>query len=317
MPADLSHTLKIAVSSRALFDLEESNKVFQKHGREAYLKHHRKHEHEPLGPGVAFPLIKAILSLNALARNKERIVEVIIMSSAHPDAGVRIVNSIAYHGLDIGRSIFTGGAELQPYLLAFEVDLLLSRNHQDVQKAIDAGVAAAIMYDAPKGQELDFTGGQIRIAFDGDAVIFSDESERIYKEQGIEAFQENEKRRAREPMADGPFARFLRTINLLQGRGPDGGNPFRIALVTARGGPARERAIRTLRTWDIQIDEAFFLQGLAKDGVLAAFKPHIFFDDQDVHVGPASKVVPAGRVPYRNPNPPEGEGSEQPQLSVA
>lgn len=294
------HTpLTVAVSARSLFDLERSHRVFKRKGLDAYLDHVRRHEDTPLDPGAAFPLVRGLLRLNELSQDGP-VVEVMAVSSIHPEAGLHIVNSLAAHGLAVRRASFTGGAPIVPYLKGFEVDLLLTKSKDDAQQAVDAGMAAALMYDRP-GAEAQGDDGQIRIAFDGDAVIFTDESERIYKSQGIEAFLAHETAKAQEPLADGPFAKLLRTIQRMQRQAPEGRKPFRIALVTARGGNARERVLRTLRAWDIDIDEAHFLSGHRKAGILEAFHPHIFFDDQDVHVKPASKLVPSALVPWRNP----------------
>lgn len=290
--------LTVAVSARSLFDLEKSHRVFRRKGLEAYLDHVRKHEEDVLEPGVAFPLVKALLRLNELSADGSPAVEIMAVSSVHPEAGLRIVNSMAHHGLAVKRASFTGGAPIVPYLKGFEVDLLLTRSKEDAQQAVDAGMAAAMMYEGPVVSPHEDTE-QIRIAFDGDAVIFTDESERIYKSQGIDAFLAHEAAKAQEPLADGPFAKLLRTIQRLQRAAGEGPKPFRIALVTARGGNARERVLRTLRAWDIEIDEAHFLSGHRKDRILEAFRPHIFFDDQDVHVKPASRVVPSALVPLR------------------
>lgn len=287
-------SLTVAVSARALFDLEKSHRVFQTKGLDAYLEHVRKNEEVPLERGPAFPIAKALLGLNDLAGDGP-VVEVMAVSSIHPEAGLRIVNAIAAHGLQIKRASFTGGQPISPYLKAFDVDMLLTRSRDDAQEAVDAGMAAAMMYHSKPSPEDD--EGPIKIAFDGDAVLFSDESERIYKSQGIGAFLDHEAAKAHEPMAEGPFARILRAIHRIQKMAVGGRKPFRIALITARGGNARERVLRTLKAWDIELDEAHFLSGYRKDRILEAFRPHIFFDDQDVHVRPASKVVPSGLVP--------------------
>jgi len=289
--------LTVAVSARSLFDLEKSHRLFRRKGLEAYIEHARKHETEILQPGPAFPIVKALLGLNKLV-GKGAVVDVMAVSSIHPEAGLWIVNSLEHHGLEIKRASFTGGAPIVPYLKGFEVDLLLTRSKEDAQEAVNAGMAAAIMYSIPE-TDLVSQDEQIRIAFDGDAVIFTDESERIYKNQGLEAFLAHEKAKANEPLADGPFARVLRMIQRIQTIDSGGTKPFRIALVTARGGNARERVLRTFRAWNINIDEVHFLSGYRKDRILEAFKPHIFFDDQDVHVKPASKVVPSALVPWK------------------
>lgn len=300
MPKDISDKLVIGISSRALFDLEEENRVFETEGAEAYNEYQRKHEDDVLRQGSAFHIVKALLGLNSAAG---RFVEVIVMSRNSPDMGIRIFRSIEHYGLDIERAAFTSGQPMEPYLHAFGVDLFLSRSEVDVQRATDSGIAAAVLYDPPA--IFSSVENQVRIAFDGDAVLFSDESERVFKEHGLQAFLEHEKVRAGDPLPAGPLAAFLKAVSEIQSKAKLAGRSdlFRIALVTARGCPAHERVIRTLRAWGIELDEAFFLGGISKDKVLKAFAPHIFFDDQEVHLDSASKLVPSGRVPYPSDSP--------------
>jgi 5'-nucleotidase len=298
MPVSLDKLLVIGISSRALFDLEAEEELFRTQGLEAYRKHQIEHENEILPMGGGFPLVKALLKLNELTHN-QRLAEVVIMSRNSSETSLRIFNSIRHYGLDITRAALSGGASIAPYLRAFNVSLFLSMHEEDVQAAVDSGTAAALLYQKPESAlaELD----QIRIAFDGDAVIFSDESERIYQSQGIEAFERHERENAEKPLPEGPFARLLKALSYIQknARTESGGAPIRTALVTARSSPAHERVIRTLRAWDVAIDETFFMGGVAKSQVLAAFKPHIFFDDQPGHCEPASPLVQTGRVPIR------------------
>ncbi|MBF0281061.1 MAG: 5'-nucleotidase [Zetaproteobacteria bacterium] len=296
---NLSECLVIGISSRALFDLEDENNVFTTQGVDAYRQYQRKHEQEVLKPGSAFYMIQGLLKVNALVKEQHhRAVEVVIMSKNTPDTGLRIFNSIEHYGLDITRAAFGGGNSLQEYLEAFSVDLFLSKSEEDVQGAIDHGVASALLYDAPQGYEP--VEGQVRIAFDGDAVLFSEESEKIFKEQGLEAFIKHEKENQDTPLLEGPFAKLLKTLAFLQKEFPPEDNPFRLALVTARSSPAHTRVVNTLRAWNVFLDEAYFLGGVPKDQVLKAFRPHIFFDDQDLHVQPANKHVPSAKVPYRS-----------------
>ncbi len=296
MAYDLTDKLVIGISSRALFDLEQANAIYQSEGVAAYAEFQRRHEDEALSPGTAFPLVRALLQLNALIPGR-RLVEVVVISRNSPDTGLRAFNAIAAHKLDITRAAFTGGAPIAPYLQAFKVDLFLSRDAEDVQAAIDGGVAAAQLYAAPDGFRA--RDEQIRIAFDGDAVLFSPESERIYKEKGLDAFVRHEQRHRHKAMAEGPFAKLLLRLAEIQQQFPPGHGPVRIAIVTARNSPAHTRVVHTLRAWNVSIDEAYFLGGLPKDRVLAAFGAHMFFDDQDGHVSAAAAVVPAGRVPYK------------------
>ncbi len=299
MPYSLDGLLVIGISSRALFDLSREDGIFQTEGLAAYSSYQREHEEEILPPGTAFPLVQALLKLNEL--NDKRLVEVIIMSRNSPDTGLRIFHTIQHYGLDITRAALTGGESIVPYFQAFNLDLLLSREESEVQAAIDAGIAAALLYHPPPG--LAPQDQRVRIAFDGDAVLFADEAELVYKQQGLAAFCTHEQERADQPLPAGPFAKFLHTLSTIQQQVPPEQAPVRIALVTARSSPAHERVIKTLRSWGVRVDAAFFLGGLPKQAVLQAFGAQIFFDDQEVHLEPASQVVPSGRVPYRSDSP--------------
>lgn len=297
MPLKLEDKLVIGVSSRALFDLEKENQIFDNQGLEAYAQFQIEHENDILQPGTAFPLVKALQKLNA---DEKYLTEIIVMSKNSADTSLRIFNSLEHYGLNISRAALVGGASISPYLGAFKTDLFLSANEEDVQEAINANIASGIICDHSQlpinpNEDID----QIRIAFDGDAVIFSDESERIYQEHGLKAFAEHEHKNAQNPLPEGPFAKLLKTISILQQKFTDRETPIRTALVTARNAPAHERVIRTLRAWNVRIDEAFFLGGIEKSEVLKAFGANIFFDDQAVHTDPASKMVPSARVPYK------------------
>jgi 5'-nucleotidase len=299
MPYDLTKKLVIGISSRALFDLEEGNRIFEEEGLEAYIEYQLEHEDEVLSEGTGFPMVRAMLEANAAQDDAN--IEVILMSKNSPDTGLRIFNSIEQYDLDITRAALTGGERLATYLDAFGVDLFLSRSEPDVQEAIDSGFAAAYIYDPPEKYEPDTE--RVRIAFDADAVLFSEESEQIYQEEGLEAFHQHEKEKADEALAEGPFAKFLKTLGTLQEGVPQSEAPVRIGIVTARNSPAHERVIKTLREWGVRVDAAFFLGGVKKDEVLKAFRTHIFFDDQDTHVSSAAPVVPSGKVPYRTSSP--------------
>ena len=289
MPYDLTTPLVIGISSRALFDLEEENRIFEEQGLTAYEEYQVCHEKDVLRKGAAFALAEAFLGLNKL--QSERLVEVIVMSRNSPNTSLRIFNSIAHYGLDITR------AAIAPYLHAFQTDLFLSAHQPDVQQAINSGIAAGTILTGTVPELAD--RGQIRIAFDGDAVLFSAASERIYQHKGLAAFERYERRKADIPMEEGPFAKFLQTIAHIQSKFSDrDASPIRTALVTSRSAPAHERAIKTLRQWGVRVDEAFFLGGVSKQEVLSAFGAHIFFDDQAAHAEPASQFVPSAVVPY-------------------
>lgn len=298
MSYKLDGKLVVGVSSRALFDLETENKIFEHDGLEAYSQYQIEHESDILKPGTAFPLVKALHKLNL---NGESLTEIIVMSKNSADTSLRIFNSINHYGLNISRAALVGGASISPYLGAFKTDLFLSANESDVQEAINANIAAGIICSHSEINPEDEIK-QIRIAFDGDAVIFSDESERIFQKDGLEAFAEHEHKNASNPLPEGPFAKLLKTISSIQQKdfSPQSA-PIRTALVTARNAPSHERVVRTLRAWGVRIDEAFFLGGVEKGEVLKAFKANIFFDDQTVHTESAAKYdVPSARVPYTN-----------------
>ncbi len=294
MPYQLDNKMVIGVSSRALFDLSVENEIFESQGVEAYCNYQIEHEKDVLKPGPGFALIKSLLELNHYCEDRE-LVEVIIMSRNSADTSLRVFNSIKHYGLNIARAVLVSGASLAPYLTAFHTDLFLSAYGDDVQCAIDNGIASGIIC-TENIQQVDV--GQIRIAFDGDAVLFTDESERIFKERGLKAFEENEAANAENPLEEGPFAKFLRKLSDLQKLLGMEDCPIRTALVTSRGAPTHERVLRTLRAWKVRVDEIFFLGGVEKKDVLKAFGAQIFFDDQAVHTISASEAVPAALVPY-------------------
>lgn len=306
MPVTFDGRLVVAISSRALFDLEASNRVFEEQGVEAYWKYQLAHEEEILAPGIAFPLVRKLLRLNRLPPERPR-VEVILLSRNTADTGLRIMNSIRHYELEITRAAFTGGESTFPYVPAFDAHLFLSANGDDVRRALEAGHAAAQILPANVGQNLA-QSEELRIAFDGDAVLFSDEAERVFKREGLHAFSAAEASAARDPLSGGPFKSFLAALHRIQSEYPPERAPIRTALVTARGAPAHERVVRTLRAWDIRIDEALFLGGLEKGRFLKAFGADIFFDDQRGHVDSAQRHdVAAGHVPFGVANEPAGE----------
>lgn len=294
----LAEKLVVAVSSRALFDLDESHAIFENDGVDAYCNHQIKHEDVPLNPGVAFGLVKKLLALNERDLANPR-VEVILLSRNSADTGLRVFNSIQHHQLEIGRAAFTRGASTHPYISAFGTHLFLSADPDDVRRALEAGFAAATILSSASIQSTDATDPtQLRIAFDGDAVLFSDESERIYKQDGLDAFNGNEVLAAKQPMLGGPFKNFLAMLHQIQLEYPADKSPIRTALITARAAPAHERVIRTLRAWNIRIDEALFLGGKDKGVFLKAFGADIFFDDQQKHCESARQHVATGHVPH-------------------
>ncbi|HET7371388.1 MAG TPA: 5'-nucleotidase [Gammaproteobacteria bacterium] len=289
----IENSLVVAISSRALFDLEESHRVFVDQGLEAYSQYQIDHEDDLLQPGIAFPLVNKLLKLNQDARAPR--VEIILLSHNSADTGLRIFNSIEHFKLDITRAAFTNGLSPYRYVEPFGADLFLSAEPEDVRRALEQGHAAATIVPSRGGAG---DSEQLRIAFDGDAVLFSDEAERIYKEQGLEAFAASERASARLPLSGGPFKNFLSGVSRIQAEYPIEASPIRTALVTARSAPAHERVIRTLRGWGVRIDEALFLGGRPKSAFLKAFGADIFFDDQRVHCDSAAGIVATGHVPH-------------------
>ena len=285
--------LVVAISSRALFDLDESHQVFVAKGEEEYSLYQISQESVPLLPGVAFSMVRKLLALNTDPSRPR--VEVVLVSRNSADTGLRVFNSIRHHGLDISRAAFTRGEPPYRYIASFGSHLFLSANPEDVRGALDAGIAAATIL--PSGSE-EFRSGQLRIAFDGDAVIFSDEAERIYVEGGLDAFNQNETESSEKPLPGGPFKPFLAALHDIQSDFPVKSSPIRTALITARGAPAHERVIKTLRSWGIRIDEALFLGGKEKGAFLKSFGADIFFDDQIRHCDSAAEYVATGHVPY-------------------
>ena len=285
--------LVVAISSRALFDLDESHQVFVAKGEEEYSLYQISQESVPLVPGVAFSMVRKLLALNTDPSRPR--VEVVLVSRNSADTGLRVFNSIRHHGLDISRAAFTRGEPPYRYIASFGAHLFLSANPEDVRGALDAGLAAATIL--PSGSE-EFRSGQLRIAFDGDAVIFSDEAERIYVEGGLDAFNQNETESSEKPLPGGPFKPFLAALHDIQSDFPVKSSPIRTALITARGAPAHERVIKTLRSWGIRIDEALFLGGKEKGAFLKSFGADIFFDDQIRHCDSAAEYVATGHVPY-------------------
>ncbi|MDH5426128.1 MAG: 5'-nucleotidase [Gammaproteobacteria bacterium] len=292
--------LVIAISSRALFDLEAAHEVFERDGVDAYCQYQIKHESEVLGKGVAFALVQKLLKLNNPADENIQ-VEVILLSRNSADTGLRVFNSIQHYGLDIVRAAFAGGEMPYRYVRPFGAHLFLSADPEDVSAALDCGLAAATILPS-KAKDSDES--IVRIAFDGDAVLFSDEAEQIYQSGGLAEFEASEKAAAEKPLPGGPFKEFLAALHHIQSNYPARSSPIRTALVTARCAPTHERVIKTLRAWDIRIDEALFLGGRPKGEFLAAYGADLFVDDQKGHCEVASEFVLTGHVPNGISNKP-------------
>jgi len=292
-----SAPLRIGMSTRALFNLEEEHKVFKTEGVRAYAALQLKREEELLKAGAGFPVVHRLLSLNEA--NCAPYVEVILLSQNSPDLSLRAFNSVKHYGLGIKHGSFTSGRSVSPYIPAWELDLFLSNETVDVQQAIATGVAAARLGSAPI-ENANNHESEVRIAFDGDAVVFSPESDLIYKEKGLKAFLEHEQQNARTPMAGGPFGNFLKKLSVLRTiymNDTTGISRVRIAIITARNAPAHERVVLTLRAWGTPADEAHFVGAKSKALFLKGFGADIFFDDQEKHVLGSASIVPSGHVP--------------------
>ena len=292
MALTLDDKLVVAISSRALFDFEEENRVFEHGNDHAYVELQRQRLATPAAPGVAFSLVRKLLAFNTAEHQR---VEVVVLSRNDPVSGLRVFRSCQAHGLPaVQRGVFTQGRDPFHYLRALGAHLFLSANEQDVRSALHLGYPAARVL-TESVQAGDAHPKEVRIAFDGDAVLFSDEAERVYQAEGLAAFQRHETDKAAQPLPDGPFKPLLAALHRLQHAGATGMH-IRTALVTARSAPAHERAIQTLLNWDIAVDEAMFLGGLEKGPFLREFEPDFFFDDQTGHVTSAARHVPSGHV---------------------
>ena len=300
MGVTLDGQLVVAISSRALFDFEEENRFFEQSDDRAYMKLQLDRLEQPAKPGVAFSLVKKLLAFN---QGDAPQVEVVILSRNDPVSGMRVFRSAQHYGLPIQRGSFTRGQPPWRYLKPLNANLFLSAHLSDVRAALDAGVPAAQVFPHSAHASVAHPN-EVRIAFDGDAVLFSDEAEQVFAAQGLSAFQAHERDKATLPLSAGPFKPLLAALHRLQRAGTPSMR-IRTALVTARSAPAHERAIRTLMDWDIEVDEAMFLGGLDKGAFLREFEPDFFFDDQTGHIESAAQHVPAGHVVsgVKNPAP--------------
>ncbi len=298
MPASLEGQLVVAISSRALFDFEEENRLFEQGDDRAYMKLQLERLEAPAKPGVAFSLVRKLLAFNEADVQR---VEVVILSRNDPVSGMRVFRSAQHYGLPIQRGSFTRGQPPWRYLKPLNANLFLSTHLSDVRAALGAGVPAAQVYPH-SALASEAHPHEVRIAFDGDAVLFSDEAERVFQAEGLSAFQAHERDKASQPLLAGPFKPLLQALHQLQQAGTPAMR-VRTALVTARSAPAHERAIRTLMDWNIEVDEAMFLGGLPKGEFLREFEPDFFFDDQTGHIESAARHVPSGHVASGVSNP--------------
>jgi 5'-nucleotidase len=290
MPASLDGQLVVAISSRALFDFEEENRLFESADDQAYMQLQLQRLDLPAKPGVALSLVSKLLAFNARVPR----VEVVVLSRNDPVSGMRVFRSAAHYGLNVQRGVFTRGQPPWRYLKPLRANLFLSANEADVRSALAAGVPAARVLPH-SARASNAYPREVRIAFDGDAVLFDDEAEKVFQKGGLDAFQAHEREHVARPLAAGPFKPLLLALQQLQAA-PDGAMRVHTALVTARSAPAHERAIRTLMAWRIAVDEAMFLGGLPKGEFLREFEPDFFFDDHTGHIAAAAEHVPAGHV---------------------
>jgi len=303
MPYDLTKRLVVGLSSSALFDLRESDEIFREKGEDIYRRYQRENQDNPLKKGVAFPFIRRLLKLNEL-NPKDPPVEVILLSRNDPDTGLRVMNSIEHYGLGMTRAVFMQGRSPYLYIPAFDIELFLSANHQDVHQAVLAGYPAGQILDGNIIDDIEDL--ELRIAFDFDGVIADDEAEGIYQNSGrLADFHNHESILVDTPHNPGPLKNFLDRIANIQKlefakqiQDSSYTPMLRISIVTARNAPSHKRVINTMRAWDISVNEAFFMGGVEKSKVLNILKPHMFFDDQKLHLKPSSSVLPSVHIPF-------------------
>lgn len=299
---DLESCLVVGIASSALFDLRESGAYFDEHGEAAYRTFQDEHLEEPLEPGVAFPFVQRLLSLNDLDEDQS-LVEVIVLSKNDPSTGLRVMRSLEHHGLPITRAVFTQGQAPYEYIEALGMSLFLSAERSDVDAAIKLGFPAG--HVLPSTAAYDDKDNSVRVAFDFDGVLADDTSERVYKAKGLQPYLKGEAGKRDQALAPGPLQRLLADLNVIQDREEARADSdlsyrprLRIALVTARNAPAHERAILSLREWGVRVNDAFFMGGVEKARVLGVLRPHIFFDDQTTHLDGATDVVTGVHIPY-------------------
>ncbi len=309
MPVELNETLVVGISATALFDLAESDKIFQEKSKsdpdsaiDEYRKYMLEKEDEPLEDGTGMSLVRSLLNLNKHLDKDDNtpIVEVVVISRNSPATGIRVLKEIRRRNLDITRSAFIAGEKSSIYLGAFYVDLFLTTNEEDAQNVTDSNVCAAALVKAPPKNAKPLDEKQVRFAFDADAVLFDETSEIVNQTEGLEKFRSNEDEKQNIPLREGPFANLLKKLSKVKERLPGRieYSPVKLAVMTARNSPAEMRVLKTLKAWNVYIDQAFFLGGLEKSRFLKAFRPHIFFDDQDPHLDPAAIDIPCAKVLY-------------------
>ena len=300
MPFDIEQRLVVAVASSALFDLGEADRVFKERGEDSYREYQREHENDALEPGVAFSFVKRLLSFNP--PEGDSTVEVILLSRNDPDTGLRVFNSIEVHGLDITRAAFLNGSAPFPYIPAFDASIFLSANPANVKEAIMSGYPAGLVLDSATADDPKDT--ELRVAFDFDGILTNDAAEQVFQTQGLEAFLRSETEQANTPHPEGPLQELFAKVAHLQeleksraSSSPDHEPRLKVAIITSRNAPAHKRVVTSLRKWGMTVDHVFFLGGMDKSRVLAVFRPHIFFDDQELQLNRARDVAPCVHVP--------------------
>lgn len=302
MATNLDDVLVIGIASSALFDLRESDRIFRTHGAEAYQKYQRVHREDVLEPGPAFNFVQKLLTLNELEDSK-RLVDVVLLSRNSPETGYRVMNSIKHNKLDVARAIFTQGESPYVYHESFAIDLFLSENEGDVREALQLGCPAGRVFRPTTPVPTQVGENTIRLAFDFDGVIGDDASERIYKSEGLPAFQSHELSNQAEPVNDGPIKPFFMAIAHIQRLDRERARQdltyerrLRTSIVTARNSPAEMRVLNSLDAWGVDVDDAFFLGGIEKGPVLKVLQPDIFFDDQLLHIESANSHTLSAHV---------------------
>ncbi|MEH6470533.1 MAG: 5'-nucleotidase [Halopseudomonas sp.] len=302
MAYDIDNRLVVGLASSALFDLEQSDAVFQDKGERAYRVYQRENQEQPLKPGVAFPFVRRLLALNKLDPDNPP-VEVVLLSHNDPDTGLRVFKSIEHYGLGISRAVFQQGRSPYTFIPAFNISLFLTANEDDVQQAVARGLPAGLVLKSQGSDDTD--DDELRLAFDFDGVLADDESEAVYQDGDLETFKRHEVEHADVPHNPGPLKEFLAKIAQIQQLEQERAEidssyqpKLRLAIVTARNAPAHERVINTMRSWDLMVNDAFFLGGVEKRRVLEVWAPHIFFDDQRGHLDAAASVSPSVHIPF-------------------
>nr|XP_055108869.1 cytosolic 5'-nucleotidase 1B isoform X6 [Symphalangus syndactylus] len=296
-PPKPKNAITIALSSCALFNMVDGRKIYEEEGLEKYMEYQLTNENVILTPGPAFRFVKALQYVNARLRDlypdEQDLFDIVLMTNNHAQVGVRLINSVNHYGLLIDRFCLTGGKNPIGYLKAYLTNLYIAADSEKVQEAIQEGIASATMFDGAK--DMAYCDTQLRVAFDGDAVLFSDESEHFTKEHGLDKFFQYDTLCESKPLAQGPLKGFLEDLGRLQKKFYAKNQrllcPIRTYLVTAKSAASSgARVLKTLRRWGLEIDEALFLAGAPKSPILVKIRPHIFFDDHMFHIEGAQKL---------------------------